>query len=34
MFEKKVRNQKMQLLVYNTVAKPGLDDEESDVLDK
>ena len=34
MLDKKVRNQKRQLLVFNTVAKPGLDDEESDGSDK
>ena len=34
MLEKKVRNQKRQMLVFNTVAKPGLDDEESDGSDK
>ena len=29
MLEEKVRNQKRQLPVFNTMAKPGLDDEES-----
>ena len=33
MLEKKVRNQRRQLLVFNTAAKPGLDNEESDGSD-
>ena len=33
MLEKKLRNQKRQFSVFNTAAKPGLDDEESDELD-
>ena len=34
MLEKKVRNQRRQLLVFNTAAKPGSDNEESDGSDK
>ena len=34
MLEKKFKNQKRQLTVFNNTAKPGLDDEESDGLDK
>ena len=30
MLEKKVSNQKRQLLVFNTAAKPGSDNEDSD----
>ena len=33
MLENKLRNQKRQFSVFNTAAKPGLDDEESDELD-
>ena len=32
--ENKFSNQKMQLSVFNTVVKPGSDNEESDGLDK
>ena len=32
--EKKVRNQKRQLLVFNTADKPGSDEEELDDSDK
>ena len=32
--EKKIINQKRKLLVFNTAAKPGSDNEESDELDK
>ena len=34
MLEKKLRNHKRQLLLFNTAAKPGLDNEESDDSDK
>ena len=34
MLEKKVSNQKRQLLVFNTAAKPGSDDEELYRLEK
>ena len=34
MLEKKVRNQKRHILVFNTAAKPGSDDEESDGSEK
>ena len=34
MLEKKVRNQKRHILVFNTASKPGSDDEESDGSDK
>ena len=34
MLEKKIRNHKRQLSVFNTVAKPGSDDEEPNVSDK
>ena len=34
MLENKLSNQKRQLLVLNTVDKPGSDDEESDDSDK
>ena len=33
MVEKKARNKKSQLLVFNTAAKTGSDDEESDGLE-
>ena len=34
MLEKKVRNQKRQLSVFNNMAKPGSDDNESDGSEK
>ena len=34
MIEKKVRNQKRQLSDFNTAAKSGSDDEDSDGLEK
>ena len=34
MLEKKVRNQKRKLSVFNNAAKSGLNDENSDGLDK
>ena len=34
MLEKKVKNQKRQLLVFNTADKPGSNDEESDGSEK
>ena len=34
MLEKKVMNQKRQLLVFNTTANPGSENEESDESDK
>ena len=34
MLEEKVINQKRQMSVFNTVDKPGLEDEESDGSDK
>ena len=34
MLENKARNQKRQMLVFNNTAKPGSDDEESDVSEK
>ena len=34
MLENNVRNQKRQLLVFNTLAMTGSDNEESDVSDK
>ena len=34
MLEKKFRNQKRQLSVFNNAAKPGSEDERSDGLDK
>ena len=34
MLEKKVRNQKRHLSVFNTAAKPGSDNEDLDGLEK
>ena len=34
MLEKKVRNQKRQILVFSTAAKPGSDNEELDGFEK
>ena len=34
MLDKKVRNHKWQLSLFNNVYKPGLEDGESDVSDK
>ena len=34
MLEKKAKNQKRQLVVFNTVDNPGLDNKDSDDLDR